>query len=97
MDPELQARLITIEKKLDETLRVVSSMRRAQRTSAVMRWLYWIVIIGLAIFSLQMIRPYLTQLGEMYGGLFGASQKDGQKGTDYSEILNQLKEFQSNQ
>ncbi len=96
MDPLLDARLKSIESKLDETTKILSSMRRAQKTASVMRWLYWLVIIGIGIISLYLIQPYLEQLRSAYGMLGGASEEGGSS-TDYGALLDQLKEFQANQ
>jgi len=95
MDPILDARLQSIERKLDEATKILSGMRKAQRTASVMRWLYWAVIIGIGIASIYLIQPYIEQLGSAYGVL--GNKEEGSTGTNYSEILNQLKEFQANQ
>ncbi|MFZ4500554.1 MAG: hypothetical protein ACOYMZ_03660 [Minisyncoccia bacterium] len=96
MDPLLDARLKAIENKLDETTKILVAMRRAQKTAAVMKWLYWLVIIGVGIMSLYLIQPYLEQLKGAYG-LLGGSGEENSSGTDYGALLDQLKEFQANQ
>lgn len=96
MEPLLDARLKAIENKLDETTKLLAAMRRAQKTAAVMKWLYWLVIIGVGIMSLYLIQPYLEQMKSAYGLLGGTSEEEG-TGTDYGALLDQLKEFQSNQ
>ena len=95
MDPNLDARLSAIEKKLDEAMTILSGMRRTQRTASVMRWLYWVLIIGLGIASIYLIQPYIEQLGAAYGltqGEGGDTQSGG-----YGDLLNQLKQYQENQ
>lgn len=96
MDPLLDARLKSIESKLEETTKLLTAMRRAQKTAAVMKWLYWLMIIGLGIMSLYLIQPYLEQLKGAYS-LFGGSGEESASGTDYGALLDQLKEFQANQ
>ena len=96
MDPLLDARLKSIESKLDETTKILGGMRRAQKTASVMRWLYWLVIIGISLVSLYLIQPYLEQLGGAYG-MLGGSGEEGGSSTDYGALLDQLKEFQANQ
>lgn len=96
MEPILDVRLSAIEKKLDETVKILSSMRKAQRTASVMRWLYWAVIIGFGIASIYLIQPYISQLGSAYG-IGSGDEENGTSTNKYSDILNQLKEFQANQ
>lgn len=93
MDPLLDARLQSIEKKLEETTKLLTSMRRAQKTAAAMRWLYWAVIIGLGIASIYLIQPYIAQFGEAYGVL--GNKKEGSSGLDYGELIKQYKELQA--
>jgi len=96
MDPLLDARLQSIERKLDETTKILAGMRRAQKTASVMRWLYWVVIIGLGIASIYLIQPYIAQLGSAYG-LVGNNEEGESSGTNYGALLDQLKEYQANQ
>lgn len=96
MDPLLDARLKSIESKLEETTKILTAMRRAQKTAAVMKWLYWLVIIGLGIMSLYLIQPYLEQLKGAYG-LIGGGSENGESSNNYGDLLDQLKEFQANE
>lgn len=96
MDPLLDARLTSIEQKLDETTKILSSMRRAQKTASVMRWLYWLLIIGIGIASLYLIQPYIEQLQGAYS-MLGGTNADNGSSTDYGALLDELKDFQANQ
>lgn len=91
MDPLLDARLQSIERKLDETTKILSSMRKSQKTASVMRWLYWAVIIGLTISSIYLIQPYIEQLGSAYGML--GNKEEGSTGLNVSDIVKQYQEL----
>lgn len=95
MDPLLDARLTSIEQKLDETTKMLSSMRRAQKTASVMRWLYWLLIIGIGIASLYLIQPYIEQLGSAYG-VTGDSTGEGSK-SSLNDLLEMAKELKAQQ
>lgn len=83
MEPELNQRLTAIEKKLDDMNAVISRMHRSARNARNRRVLYWLIIIGLTIYSLYAIKPYLEQLKEAYGTV-------GDMGK-YSDLLKELK------
>ena len=67
MDPQLDARLSAIEKKLDENSAILAQLHRAQRNANLVKIGYWAVVIIVGIISLWFIKPYLSELGGMYG------------------------------
>ena len=83
MDQQLNERLSTIEKKLDDMNAVVARMHRSQQNARNRRLLYWGVIIVLTIISYYSIKPYLEQVKEAYGFIDTSS-------SDYTELLKTL-------
>ena len=83
MDPNLEARLKTIEKKLDDTYTMTRKLYRAQRRAMAAKLAYWAFIIIVGIIAVGAIKPYIAQLGEAYGLGGGESTK----ATDYSDLL----------
>ncbi len=65
--------------KLDELLeltrennKILRSMRRAQRWAAVMRVIYWIILIGVSVGAFYFLQPYLKQVTDLYNNSRGA-------------------------
>ena len=68
MDPELKKLLeetLALSKENNDILR---SMRRSQRVSRILSFLYWAFIIGSAVGAYYFIQPYIDQLMGAYGG-----------------------------
>lgn len=68
MDQNLEERLNTIEKKIDENHVILVRIRRVQRNAGLFRVFYWFVIIGLTAGSFYFIQPYLQQISSVYSG-----------------------------
>ncbi len=62
IDTDLDARLKTMEKQMNEMHDVVMHMRRAQIVARNRKILYWLVIIILSLIAYYSIKPYLQQL-----------------------------------
>lgn len=75
MDQNLEERLNTIEKKIDENHVILVRIRRVQRNAGLFRLFYWLLIIGLTAGSFYFIQPYLQQISEVYSG-FQDTQQD---------------------
>ena len=91
MDIELDNRLQTIEKKLDETYTMTRKMYRAQKRAMAAKLVYWLFLIILGIISLSLIKPYIAQLGAVYG-LGGGDSTKSTTTTDYTDLLKTLQE-----
>lgn len=78
-------RLDAIEKKLDDTYKIVRKMRGAQKRAAALKVAYWAVIIILGFVAVEAIKPYLEQLSDAYGNVTETSQS-------YSDLLKTLNE-----
>lgn len=96
MDPNIDARLKSIEEKLEKTYDLVSRVRKVQRNGQLFKIFYWVLILLAAFGSLYFIQPYLSQLLETYTGIQGMQNQDGTTSSfsnysNVSEILKQLK------
>lgn len=83
MEPNIEQRLRTIEKKIDDMYGVVIKTRKAQRTASTVRSLYWIFIILLGFGAFYFVEPYFSSIKDAYG--VGASDSD-----TFSKLLEQL-------
>ncbi|TSC77549.1 MAG: Uncharacterized protein G01um101424_343 [Parcubacteria group bacterium Gr01-1014_24] len=68
MDPESQKLLERTSELAEENNKILRSMRRSQRISGIIRFVYWAFIIGSAIGAYYFIQPYLEQIMSIYGG-----------------------------
>ncbi len=66
MEPGLENKLDTLIQLSEENNRMLKHMRRSQRWASVMRVLYWLVIIGIALGSFYFVKPYFEQLTKIY-------------------------------
>jgi hypothetical protein len=89
MEPNIEQRLRTIEKKIDDMYGVVIKTRKAQRTAGTVRALYWIFIILLGFGAFYFVGPYINSIKDSYG--FGASESD-----TFNNLLEQLNAQQDN-
>jgi hypothetical protein len=89
MDIELDNRLRSLEKKMDDTYSMVRKMRAAQKRAAVAKLAYWAFLIILGIIATSLIKPYISQLGAVYG-LGGGDSTKSTTTTDYTDLLKTL-------
>ncbi len=69
MDPDVRVLLKKNLELAEENNRMLRSMRRNGRIMSIIHVLYWIVILGLALWSYQTIQPYLEQALKTYQSL----------------------------
>jgi hypothetical protein len=75
MEPQLNERLTKLEEKVDAIHQIVLKTRKVQKTAGTVRLLYWVFIILLGFGAFYFIKPFMAQLGDMYGiGNSGDSQ-----------------------
>lgn len=86
MQPTIDQRLDSIEKKLDDTYSMVHKMRGAQKRATALKLAYWAFLIILGIIAASLIKPYLAQLGAAYG--IGTGDSTGSYG-DLLKSINQ--------
>lgn len=66
MDPDLRQKIIELHELTKENNQILRSLRRAQRWANIMRFIYWILIIGISIGAYYYIQPYLEQVLKLY-------------------------------
>lgn len=94
MDPNIDARIKSIEEKVDKTYELVRKMRRVQKNSQIFRIFYWSIIILATFGAFYYVEPYLSQLLETYTGIQDTQhqiQNALPEVSGLNDILNQLK------
>ena len=72
MSPEEKELLKRSVSLAEENNKMLHSMRRSQRVSQFMSFLYWALIIGSAVGAYVLIQPYVDQVVETYGSFSSA-------------------------
>ncbi|OGI86613.1 hypothetical protein A3A05_03470 [Candidatus Nomurabacteria bacterium RIFCSPLOWO2_01_FULL_41_12] len=91
MDPETRKLLERTSELAEENNKILRSMRRSQRISSIIRFVYWAFIIGSAVGAYYFIQPYLTQVIDIYSSISDTQQKLNSEGS----IGDLLKKFQN--
>ena len=81
MNEEERELLNKVAQTVEENNAILHGIRRSMRLSSIMRWIYWIVIIGASVGAFWLIQPYLNAIG---GGAPGISNVLQQ----YKDLLN---------
>ncbi len=63
MTPEERELLNKVAQTVEENNTILHGIRRSMRLSSVMRWVYWIIIIGASVGAFWLIQPYLNAIG----------------------------------
>ncbi len=66
MTPEERQLLHKIAETVDENNHMLHSVRRSMRWTSIMRWVYWIIIIGTSVGAFYLLQPYLNTLMDTY-------------------------------
>ncbi len=75
MEPNNDGRLRAIETKIDNIEKTVIRIRKAQRSAANARIVYWILIILVGFGAFYFLQPVVDQLKTVYGSFGGDSQQ----------------------
>jgi len=71
MDPELKRLLRENLELSKENNKILHKMHRGLVLGRIMRIIYWVVILGVAMGSYYFIQPYIDSLLAVYGGISG--------------------------
>lgn len=85
MTPEERDLLVKTHELAEENNKMLRSLRNAQRWDRVIKYGYWVVIIGLSFGAYYFIQPYMESLG--VGSLMRSPQGDTQKVSQFQELL----------
>lgn len=94
MDPNIDARLKSIEEKLEKNTEVLTRIRRVQKNTQLFKAFYWTIILLATFGAFYYIQPYLNQILETYSGLQDSQQQIKNSFSEFgsiNSILNQLK------
>ncbi len=76
-DDGVEEELKRVRKLVERNNILLEKMQAAQRRAALMRLVYWVVVIGVAVVAYIYIEPYIDQLGEMYANVQQAADEAG--------------------
>ena len=82
----IEARLEALEKAIAENTAILVRMRSTQRIAMALRAFYWVVILLVGFGALYFVKPFLGQIGGVYG--IGG-------GTDLGNIKGILEEYRA--
>lgn len=82
MTPEEKELLNKVSQTVEENNTILHGIRRSMRLASVMRWVYWIIIIGASVGAFWLIQPYLNAIGGGTTSVSGALQQ-------YKDLLKQ--------
>ena len=86
MDPETQRKLDRVLLLTEENNTILREVRRSQKTTQMMKAIYWVIIIMVTVGSLYFVQPYLGTLSSLYGGLKGSQTGDTTSQSSASNI-----------
>ena len=66
MSPEEKELLNKCVSLTEDNNKMLRSIRRSQHFDSIMRIIYWVIIIGSALFGYYLLQPYMDQVVKMY-------------------------------
>ncbi|MFZ3020287.1 MAG: hypothetical protein WA051_02085 [Minisyncoccia bacterium] len=86
-DQKLQ-RILELSESNNKILRAV---KRSILLGRIFHTLYWVVIIGVSVGAFYFLKPYISQIEDLYGGLkSGASSAQGINDVSFGTLLKNL-------
>lgn len=84
MEPELKEKIEESLRLAEENNKMIRKMRRTLEWSRIMRIIYWLFIIAMALGAYYYIQPYVEQIKGAY-----SDAKDGMEGfSSFFDIFN---------
>lgn len=95
MDDDDKRKLDRILKLAEENNEYVRKVRSSQKTSQMMKAIYWVVIIMFTVGGFYAIKPYLNTINGLYSSIGGSPTKgvSGFKMPDTKQLQDLLKEI----
>lgn len=93
MDPNIDARLKSIEEKLNKNSEILSRIRRVQRNSQLFKAFYWGLIILATFGAFYFIQPYINQIIETYTGVKDSQEQMKSSFSEFSNINDIIKQL----
>lgn len=88
---DLEKRIEELERKVDAIHGMVRSLYRAQQNATTLSWVKWIIIAVLFFVALSYVRPYITQVTNMYSSLLDMGDSVGEVKNSYTDLLQQMR------
>lgn len=85
MTPDDRRLLEEVKSLAEENSKMLRSIQRMNRTSAVLKMIYWIVILGISFGAFYFMQPYLDALKNAAGG-----DTPGPSTNSFEEVLKSL-------
>ncbi|HEU0085893.1 MAG TPA: hypothetical protein VFQ59_02960 [Candidatus Paceibacterota bacterium] len=68
MDPELKSKMEEVLQMTEENNKIIKTLRRTIRIGQVIRGVYWLIIIGIAVSAYYFAQPYVEGVKDTYSG-----------------------------
>lgn len=81
LDDGMEQELKEIKTLVEDNNKILHAMQRRARFASVIRFIYWLVIIGGSIGAFYLIQPYIKQIS----GVYDEVKQTQQKASDFSQ------------
>ncbi len=88
MSPEERDLLFKTHELAEENNKMLRSLRSAQRWDRVIKYGYWVIIIGLSFGAYYFIQPFMESLG--VGKVMRSPNADTQKMSELQQFLKEI-------
>ena len=92
MEPESRKLLEETYRLTEENNRMLRKIRKVQKLTTLLRILYAVIILGLAVGAFYYLNPYLDGLIHIYTSVSGFEEKITGGGGSLQEFLNNFKQ-----
>ena len=98
MDAEDKKKLDRVLELAEENNKYIRQVRSSQKTSQMIKAIYWVVIIVVALGGFYYVQPYFKSLTSLYSSMSGKNgglQFSGSSPAQIQELINQFKSSQT--
>lgn len=87
---DTEKRIEQLEKKVDSIHSMVKGLYRSDQNSKTMSWIKWTIIIVLFFVGISYIKPYITQVMNMYSSVVDIGNSVSEVKEGYSDLFKNL-------
>ncbi|MEX0672766.1 MAG: hypothetical protein WDZ82_03505 [Candidatus Paceibacterota bacterium] len=88
MEPDERRKLERILELVEHNHSRVDKLYRAMQWGRIFTFIYWVLLIGIAVGAFYFIQPYIEQLGDFYNGFKGTIENaQGYFGGGETEVV----------
>ena len=100
MDAESKELLKKTFALAEENNKILRKMRRSQKIASFLRFVYWVIILGVTFGAFYLLQPYVDKITGLYNTVFNTSQKlnntvNSVNSINSSGVQDLLKQFQN--